>query len=72
MVRVQNDTLHDQLDQFMEEFQIVNWYIEVLEGGRNTKTLLKDFVQAQAEIKQLREGAKKTKSKLVQQLERKK
>ena len=40
-----------------EEFKIVDWYIEVLEGGRNTRTLLRDFVQAQAEIKALKESA---------------
>ena len=45
--------LHEQHDQMVEELEIVNWYIEVLEGGFNTKTIMKDFIEGQAEIKRL-------------------
>ena len=44
----------------------------MLEGGRNTKTLLKDFVQAQAEIKLLKASAQETKLKLMRMLDKKK
>ena len=64
MMQVENTVLHEQLDQLVEELEIVNWYIQVLEGGNNTKTLLKDFVKAQAEIKMLKENFRYTKNKL--------
>ena len=46
----------------MEEFKVVNWYIQVFEEGRNTKTLLNDFVMAQEEIRQLKENMSKRES----------
>ena len=62
MLVVENSLLHEQLDQLTEEFEIVNWYIQVVEEGRNTKTLLKDFVKLQAENKILKENFKLTKN----------
>ena len=62
MLVVENSLLHEQLDQLTEEFEIVNWYIQVVEEGRNTKTLLKDFVKAQTENKMLKENFRLTKN----------
>ena len=53
----------------VEELEIVNWYIEVLEGGFNTKTIMKDFIEGQAEIKRLQEKLKDTKMKLKKRLQ---
>ena len=53
----------------VEELEIVNWYIEVLEGGFNTKTIMKDFIEGQAEIKRLQEKLKNTKMKLKKRLQ---
>ena len=44
-----------------EEIEVVNWYIQVFEGGHNTKNLLKEFIAAKAEIKTLEAKAKRTK-----------
>ena len=63
MLVVENSLLHEQLDQLTEEFEIVNWYIQVVEEGRNTKNLLKDFVKLQTENKMLKENFKLTKNK---------
>ena len=34
--------------------EIVKWYIEVIEGGFDTKTILPDFLAANREIKTLK------------------
>lgn len=60
--------LHKQYDQIHNEMEIVKWYIEVLEGGFNTKTILKDFVDAQNQIKYLTSKLNKTKIKLENKL----
>ena len=60
--------LHKQCDQLTDDLQIVNWYIEVIEGGFNTRTIMKDFIQAQAEIKQLKEKLRDTKANLQKKL----
>ena len=57
-----------RLEKLEEEFQIVKWYIDVLEGGFDTKNLLKDFVQAQEDLKSLTERAAQEKTKLESQL----
>ena len=44
---------------------IVKWYIEVFEQGFDTKTIIKDFIEGQAEIKRLQEKLKYTKNKLL-------
>ena len=64
--------LHKQYDQIHNEMDIVKWYIEVLEGGFNTKTILKDFVDAQNQIKYLTQKLNKTKTKLERKLKKKK
>ena len=46
----------------MDEFEIVQWYIKVMEQGSNTKTLLKDFIDAKAEIERLTELNKNLKA----------
>ena len=55
----------------LNEFDIVNWYIEVLEGGFNSKTILKDFIVAQAELKKLKEDSIITKNRFEKELEKK-
>lgn len=40
-----------------------------MEGGFDTKTIMKDFIQAQAEIKRLKEKLKNTKSTLNKKLQ---
>jgi len=41
------------LERKDKDLEIVQWYIEVLEGGFDTKNILKDFVKAQEDIKEL-------------------
>ena len=53
----ENIKMKKRLEKLEEEFQIVKWYIDVLEGGFDTKNLLKDFVQAQEDLKSLTERA---------------
>ena len=47
----------------------MRWYIEVLEGGHNTKDLLKNFVNAQAEIKLLRENQRYHSARMQKKLQ---
>ena len=49
----ENSELKDKLEKMEREFEIVQWYITVFEAGFNTKNILKDFVQAQEDIKNL-------------------
>ena len=63
--------LHNQNDQLFNEFDIVKWYIQVLESGHNTKTLLEDFILAQDEIKSLQEKLRKSKLTFEKQLTKK-
>ena len=63
-----NEMLIEQNEQLINEFEIVEWYIEVLEGGHNSKELLKNFVLAQAQIKQLEASAVKSKYKFEKKL----
>ena len=49
----------------------MKWYIDVFEGGFNTKTIMKDFVLAQVEIKKHKEDAIRTKKKFEKELEKK-
>lgn len=39
--------LNKEHDQLLDELDVVKWYIQVFEEGRDTKDLLKQFVQAQ-------------------------
>ena len=48
--------------------KIVDWYIQVLESGKNTKTLLKDYIESQTELKALKETHRKTKNSLTHKL----
>ena len=41
-----NKRLVKELDDLKEEMKIVDWYIQVLESGKNTKTLLKDYIES--------------------------
>ena len=66
---MENEMLHKQCDQLTDDLQIVNWYIEVIEGGFNTRTIMKDFIQAQAEIKKLKEKLRETKINLQKKLQ---
>ena len=50
------------------DLEIVDWYITVLEGGHNTKTLLKDFVQATQDLKALKLKSDRKKEKLNNEL----
>ena len=49
----ENSELKDKLEKMEREFEIVQWYITVFEAGFSTKNILKDFVQAQEDIKNL-------------------
>ena len=60
--------LHTQCDQLANEMDIVRWYIDVFENGHDTRNLLKDFVDAQAEIKTLQTNLRNTKAKLEKKL----
>ena len=62
--------LHSRYGQYYEELEIVKWYIEVFEGGNDTKNILQDFVEAQAEIKRLKKEANKTKTTLEKRLDK--
>ena len=41
---------------------IVRWYIELFENGFSSKTILKDFLEAQNKIKDLEETLRRTQS----------
>ena len=69
--KVQLKLLQREHEQLLEEFKVVNWYIQVFEEGRNTKTLLNDFIVAQEEIRQLKENMSKRESKLLKKLTKK-
>ena len=53
MLAKENSELKDRLEKMEREFEIVQWYITVFEAGFSTKNILKDFVQAQEDIKNL-------------------
>lgn len=65
---MENERLQEQIDQMFEEFEIVDWYIKVMEDGKNTKTLLRDYIKAQAEIKELKDRAVKKKAQYAKKL----
>ena len=48
--------LHEKYDEIHHEMDIVRWYIEFFENGFCSKTILKDFVEAQNKIKDLKES----------------
>lgn len=50
------------------ELAVVDWYIELFEQGRNVKNLLKDFIDAQGQIKTLKETLARTQHKLEKKL----
>ena len=67
----ENQELRDQMDQFVEEFTIVDWYIKVMESGKNTKNLLKDYIESQEEIKSLKDEITKLKARFEKKLNEK-
>lgn len=48
--------LKKQLEQQNEELSFVTWYIQMFENGVNTKNLMKEIMEAKAEIKFLKES----------------
>ena len=55
-LKKQNMMLKEQVEQQNEELSIVTWYIQMFENGVNTKNLMKEIMEAKAEIKSLKES----------------
>ena len=55
-LKKQNQMLKEQVEQLNEELSIVTWYIQMFENGVNTKNLMKEIMEAKAEIKSLKES----------------
>ena len=62
----------EQVEQLSEELSIVGWYIQMFDHGINTKELMKEILEAKAEIKFLKESSTKTISALEAKLEKQK
>ena len=58
----ENSHLVEQNKRLNEDLEIVRWYIAIMEQGRNSKTLLKDFLAAQEEIRKLKDHIKTSKA----------
>ena len=55
-LKKQNMMLKKQVEQQNEELSFVTWYIQMFENGVNTKNLMKEIMEAKAEIKFLKES----------------
>ena len=47
---MQREKISYQLDQM----EVVNWYIKVMEDGRDTKTIMKDYLKQKKIIEKLK------------------
>ena len=45
--------LYDKIWQLEQEFELLDWYIQVMEQGHNSKELLRDFINAKTKIADL-------------------
>lgn len=52
-LEAENAHLHDKIDQLNNEFELLDWYIQVMEGGHNSKTLLRDFILVKSKMSSL-------------------
>ena len=54
-LKEENTDLKHQVTQLTEDFDIVNWYIEVLEAGKDTKKMMECYKKSKNKIKELAE-----------------
>ena len=55
--------MEDREEFYVEELEVVQWYIEVFEDGKNTRNLLKHYIEAQAELRVVKDKIKTVKEK---------
>ena len=44
------DSLGDRCLQFESEMEIVAWYIEIMEQGMDTRSIMKDYLKTKKEL----------------------
>ena len=52
----ENKLLAEKVKSFQNEFDIVNWYCSVMEGGVNTKEIVKELFDIRKSHKELTES----------------
>ena len=63
----QNFTLKKKVAQYEKELEVVNWYIQVFEDGRDTREIAQQFYEHKKEHELLKEKTGKMIAKLTKQ-----
>ena len=67
MMEEQNKALKEKVSQYQEELEIVKWYIQVFEDGKDTKKILAQYYSQKKEHELLKEKSGKMIDKLTKQ-----
>ena len=67
MMEQQNITLKEKVERYEKELELVNWYIQVLEDGIDTKEIAQHFYGLKKEHKLLKEKTEKNIARLTKQ-----